>query len=273
MRRKTKRKFTWFPTIGVAGPEGTQDEFNGLVAELTVPPNGSTVVAINPMVPDVPMEGDEIDVNAPGQLVQAIGQEYFIERIVGNAYVGVSGPADDNPAAIFPKTIEVGLGLFVARANDADVGGGANTPIGSATLAERIENYSPLGVDAIREPWMFRRTWILNTGRPEPSVAGQPPIFGPNIESAGGNLHTSAFGAPKTNIWYGSLGTGPFVDVRSVRRVGNDERLFVALAARTLDGLFISGQVPNTTLAEGVGLVFDYRVLGRLTRARGKSTF
>lgn len=275
-KRRTKRKFTWFPVIGSAGPVEDEDDFNQLMGQFNVLPNGSSLVFINPLIPDVPMEGDEIDPSAPGQLVQALGQEYYIERIVGKIFLGVSGSADDSPTTVFPKTVLVGAGLFVARANDADVGGGANTPIGSASLAERQENYSPLGVDAIREPWMWRRTWILNTGRPNPNTNAATG-FGPTFQSIGGTI-TFAPGAPKTNMQYGSVLDGPHMDVKSVRRVGNDERLFLVVATRALDVEFASGGVtPNAALdtvnGDGVVMAFDYRVLGRLTRSRGKSSF
>lgn len=274
-KRRTKRKFTWFPVIGSAGPAETEDDFNQLVGQFPVTPIGDTGVFINPLIPDVPMEGDEIDPSAPGQLVQSLGQEYYIERIVGKCMVGVAAPADDPPTTIFPKQVLIGCGIFVARANDADVGGGANTPIGSATLPERQENYSPLGVDAIREPWMWRRVWILHTGRPEANTNVALGPFGPSYHLFAATT-VGLGGAPKTNLQYGSVADGPHVDVKSVRRVGNDERLWFALAVRALDIEF--GGVPPNAInggdgGGGVGLVFDYRVLGRLTRARGKSSF
>lgn len=270
---RKRRKFTWFPVLGSEGPTETTDDFNQLFAEITVAPNGASSVAINPMVPDVALEGDIIGAATGGQLVQVLGQEYYIERIVGKCFVSVNAPADDPPTAIFPKVYLVGVGIFVARADDTDAAGGQNQPIGAASLTERQENFSPLAVDTIREPWMWRRVWLLSTGRPEANAALETQGFGPTLTSLAGTGLAIVPGAPKTNIGYGSVMDGPHVDVKSVRRVGNDERLWVVIAARTIDNEFTSGTTPNTTGAEAVQLVFDYRVLGRLTRARNRSAF
>lgn len=269
MRKRAKRKYTWFPTIGAAGPGESNDNFNQLLATIQVPPDGTSVVAISPVVPDVPMEGDDIDVNAPGQLVQSLGQEYLLERIVGKCFLACSGPGDDLPTTSFPKVVLVGCGFFVARANDSDAGGGVNTPIGSASLPERIENYSPLSEDAIREPWIWRNTWILNSGQRIVNQATSP-FANSLIVQAGTGLATRD-GGITSNVFGGSGMDGPFFDARSVRRIGNDERLWFAIAARTLDVILNIG-TPNG-LGTLVNLVLDNRVLGRLTRAHNRSSF
>lgn len=277
MRRRRRAKYTWFPIIGSAGPAETDDNWSTLNGLFRVEANGTTFVAINPIVPDVPLEGDDIDTSAGGQLVQAIGQEYIVKRIVGKAHLGVSGPLDDPPTTIFPKTVLIGMGIFVARANDRQVGGGQNTPIGSATAAERIENYSPLSEDVIREPWMWRRTWVLSTGRGQGGAAAAGPQFG--IVANGADVsfvqHIQA-GAPKTNAGYGSALDGPHFDIKSARRVRTDERLWLAIATRSLDQEF-SGAVPTQALdggpGGGVALVFDFRVLGALRKAKNRSNF
>lgn len=271
---KRRRKYTWFPVRGTGALDGATvgDNFNQQFFELNIPPNGDSVVGINPVVPDVPLEGDSINVDAPGQLSQALGQEYIIERIVGKLLLSVQAPADD-VGVIFPKTMLIGAGFFVARSNDEDVGGGVNTPIGSATLAEQQEHYSPLSEETIREPWMWRRVWILNTGRPNAVAATQPNAFGANnTQLAGTGLSVTA-GAPPTNIQHSSALDGPHFDVKSVRRVGNDERLFFAVAARCIDRMFTVNQGTNQVLTGGVAGVLDFRVLGALRKANNRSTF
>lgn len=270
-KRTSRRKFTWFPVVGAAGPAETNDNFAQLIGVFGVPANGTTNTVISPVVTDVPMEGDAIDPNAPGQLVQALGQEYFLERIVGKCFLSASAPADDG-ATQFPKTILIGCSFFVARANDEDVGGGQNTPIGSASLPERVENYSPLSEDCIREPWIWRRTWILSTGR-VPTNQNVFSPFTPTVNASLATITPGVFqdGAPTTNIHCGSGMDGPHFDSKSVRRVGNDERLWFVISVRTLD---LALNVPGTPTNESfVALVLDYRVLGRLTRARGRSSF
>lgn len=267
-----RRKYTWFPVIGTVGPGETGDNFAQRIFTLSVAPNGGTEIAITPIVPDVPLEGDDIDVTAGGQLSQALGQEYVIERIVGKLFLSVHGPGDDGAGAVFPKVLLVGAGFFVARANDSDVGGGPDAPIGSATVAERIENYGVLGEDAIREPWMWRRTWVLSTQRPRVAFAANSGAFQPVRNTIAGTGLSQNGGAPNTNIDAASSLDGPHFDVKSVRRVGNDERLYFVVSVRTLDNV-LTADPPNQVLIDGLSGVLDFRVLGQLRRAKGKSSF
>lgn len=274
MRTKRRRKYTWFPVIGTDGP--SDDDFSARGGQLSVLADGSTSATIIPLVPDVPMEGTEIDPDAAGQLVQAIGQEYVIERIVGKFFCAYAGPADDT-GVIFPKTAWVGAGLFVARAADRQAGGGQNVPIGAASLIEIQENYSPLSPEVIREPFMWRRTWILSSGRPVSTPQSLQNPFSSSPQQPGFVFADQSWtfneSAPRFNGRYGSVADGPHVDVKSVRKVGNDERLWLIVAVRTLDTLFTGGQSPTNGATSGLGFWFDYRVLGQLRRARNRSNF
>lgn len=273
-RRVRRRKFTWFPVRGAAGPAETGDEFSGQGFQLSVSPDGSTIGIIQPLIPDVPLEGDDIDQNAPGQLVQSLGQEYVVERIVGNLFLHYSAPLNDPPTVQFPESVLVGAGIFVARAEDSE-GGGPNAPIGSLTATEFVSNYSPLGVDTIREPWMWRRTWVLSANRSTFNGVGPFQAFRNQLAGTGLN---DLPGAPAFNGWYGSEINGPFFDVRSVRRVRNDERLWFIIAARTLDVLLQrtgsqTSLLPNQQNTDGLVGYLDYRVLGALRRAQARSNF
>lgn len=276
MAKRGRRRYTWFPVVGSgASPGGTpNDNFNQRVFAQEVAPNGDSAVDISPVVPDVPMKGDDINVDAPGQLVQAIGQEYVIERLVGKIIVDVQAPADDGIVTVFPKSILVGCGFFVARAADADSGGGPNLPVGAASLAERQENFSPLSEDSIREPWMWRRIWVLNTHRQPPNnTLTATPFGGPVRNAVAGTGLAVTGGAPTTNIMCGSALDGPHFDVKSVRRVGNDERLWFVVASRTLDNILGAAPFPNAITPSGVRGLLDIRVLGQLRKAHNRSNF
>lgn len=267
--RKRKRKYTWFPNFGSASQNvESVPSFTGLKAQLTVPPNGDIVVALNPMVTDPPLEGEDINRDTD-RLVQVLGNEYIIRRIVGRCFLSCDTPADDDPAAIFPKTFLIGVGFFVARANDTGSGGGHNTPIGSATNPEAVDNYSTLALDTDREPWMFFRTYILSSGRlSDPAGTGtvQTRPWTPSSVTTG-------VGGPKDNLLMSGL-MSPHFDVKSMRRVRDDERLFVSFSARTLDNEFLPADGrPNTVAPEGVSMYLDYRVLGALRRAKSRSNF
>lgn len=263
MRKRTskRRRFTWLNNLGAAGILETSNPWPLVAGQLTVDPSGDDVTIIAPMVLDFPQEGTEL--TQTSSLADQIGSEYVIERIVGNLYASVTAPGDDEPTVINPKVVIVTAGIFIARANDADSGGGANTPIGSASALERFNNYSPMSPDTTREPWMFRRTWILASGRESNAFALRPTPFA----GLGG------FGKQNNTDMDGGV-TGPFVDVRSVRRVRNDERLFLAISGRSIDRLVDSENPPNPGGTQTrVNVVFDYRVLGAIRRAANRSNF
>lgn len=268
-RRRRRAKYTWFPNLGSAAVNELTEPYQQLFFTMDLPPNGGLVTVVNPVTIDTPLEGT--DITADDQLVEVIGNEYVIERIVGKLFLSCQAAADDPPATIFPKTVLIGAGFAVARANDTNSGGGLNTPIGSATLTERNDNYGPLSLDTIREPWMWRRTWILSTGRAPPQAGpgiGTP--FAPILDTTSG---ASSF-PPTTNLLHGSALDGPHLDVKSVRRVRQDERLWFCVSARTLDNEFVAfAQLPNTVGANIVAGILDYRVLGALRKAKARSNF
>jgi hypothetical protein len=197
---------------------------------------------ILPVVPDAPEDNSDL-ATGQGRLVQGLGNEWFLERIVGKLFLAL-GLGIPNEA---PNAALVAAGFFVARANDEDSGGGIDFPIGSVTLPERNSNYSPLHADVIREPWLWRRAWMLGgTGSTAQSQA------------------LSLF--PNTTAQYGSIADGGHIDAKSVRRIGADERLWFA----------ISTVAPNNSESPFNGQVqgyLDLRVLGALRKAKGKSTF
>lgn len=181
-------------------------------------------------------------------------------RIVGKLFAerknfAFSGSQDDpDPAVLF------GAGFFVARANDLSVGGGSGTPIGSATIQERRDHYSPLDTDTVREPWIWRRTWILGlSGRaPRSSTA-----VGPDFPTA--TIFTAHW--PASTGLYGSVMDGPHIDSKVKRRIGQDDRLWFAISATP----YPLGQ--NTSGNLNVEGYLDYRLFGALRKARSRSAF
>lgn len=199
---------------------------------------------IFPVIPDAPAEGDTAATLDPaGVLALAVGTEWFCERIVGSLYVGLQLP---DTGVTFPPSALVAAGFFVARCNDDDSGGGQATPIGSASAAERNANYSPLHIDAVREPWMWRKSWLLGG-----AVRVQDGF--------------SEF--PTTNAFYGSIADGPKVDCKSVRRIGQDDRLFFAISTVCLRG-------PQEGVQPGrIDICLDVRVLGNTRKAKNDGKF
>lgn len=258
MRRRRTRG-TWFPTIGTQLGE-TDATVNGRAFALACTASEITTI-ITPLTFDTPQEGDNLS-EPSSTLADVVGSEYILQRIVGKCFIErqatLTGGVDDLQEAVL-----VGAGFFVARANDTSVGGGSTTPIGSATVAERRDNYSPLETDTVREPWIWRRTWILGT------AGAQIPV---QADVAGGGsipftVQQSNRAYPVSTALYGSVLDGPHIDSKVKRRVSQDNRLFFAVSATPfpLDSLITTALVVSGYL--------DYRLFGSLRKARNTSAF
>lgn len=239
--RKRRTKYEWFLNVGTTGPAGdVEDDSSGRDFFLTVPVNGTTTAGVFEVIEDTP--SDDQAVGLPMGFYQ--NNEYIIKRIVGKLFAQVTQVAN----ATNPPAVLLGAGFFVARTEDAD-SGGPTLPIGASTAAQTVDNYSPLRVENIREPWIWRRTWVLSNV----------------LSTAAAGLQVGAFGRATSD--YGSVMDGPHIDAKSVRRVKDGERLWFALAARnyTLNSTCDTSAVVTAHL--------DYRVLGRRARRQGKSSF
>lgn len=271
-RTKRRKKFAWFPILGAANVNEQPDDLNGRTFGIPFDGSGNSVPLIFPLLPDVQQEVEQIQPDLPGQLVEALGQDYVIERIVGKFFVAATGPADD-VETLFPKIVQVSAGLFVARQADDNAGGGPNLPIGAASALEASENYSPNTDDNVRRPWMWRRDWILSTGRPNQNIAAAPNPWAPVVTNVGiGGLIAFQQAPATSNIQYGSVLDGPHVDIKSVRRVRSDERLWCAVAVRALDRYFNFPSPTVGAVSEVNGLV-TLRVLGALRKTVNRSNF
>lgn len=248
MRRK--RRFGWMPTLGnTSSLANTRYSFLNfsvaVVNDAGVSPllqPGSPTLGVFPVILDRPLEAGEVENaegDAPGRLPDIIGQEWFCERIVGSLFIGLDlGDTGQN----VPNGVIVTCGFFISRAGDAASPEGAGQPIGGPTF----NSYSPAAQNAIREPWMWRRSWIL----------------GGSVTPGQG---FSNF--PTANAFYGSALEATKVDVKSVRRIGNDDRLFFACGTTTVasvEGDKVDGRISGC---------LDVRVLGALRKPRPTGKF
>lgn len=246
MRRRRNRG-TWLPTFG-NDLSGTQFFVGG--TEIGLPlVAGQIVTGLYPLTFDYPKEPDEAG-EADNSMADIIGSEYILRRIVGKFLVcrefEAAGTADDDPA------IMVTAGFFVARAGESP---NQDAPIGvaGATQSEVARNYSPLSGSTLREPWIWRRTWIL----------GSYGVNGITTYS----FHQARY-FPPTNTQYGSVSDGAHIDAKTIRRVGNDNRLFLAVSATPWP---IGNVVADPPVAVNARL--DYRLFGSLRKARNQGAF
>lgn len=265
-RRRRRRKVFWFPNLGTVGPEGNADDDDyGLFIQLTLDTNQSaSAVFITDLTFDRPIEEDEGSDTL--RLSSVVGGEYILRRIVGNCFAGRVSNSGTTAAELSPAVL-LTAGFFVARSEDSTNEDITNrAPIGAETLAELRENYSPGSVSTVREPWIWRKRWILGNEL-QSSSQFVPGTMG------------SFMRAPPTNVLYPSKHTDHSIDAKTIRRVASDNRLWFVAAARFLaSGTWLGeGASPFTpsinVIGTNVQIHLDYRLLGNLTRTRSTGTF
>lgn len=261
MRRRRKSRGTWFPNLGTIGPASNPDDDDqGLWFQFVLPAvvaggGFATQTLVLPLTFDSIREddADELDTN----LADLIGSEYVLRRIVGNLFfsrdTATNATASTNAGGY--KAVKISAGFFVSR--QADDSQNRDLPIGAQTADEIRENYSPSQNAVVREPWIWRRTWIL----------GRPDITGVN---------SSPQTFPSSNVDYNGSASNQYVDARTVRRVGQDDRLFFVAAARGLGSSFIDpfvNELAVTVQATSIKGHLDYRLFGSLRKARPQGRF
>jgi len=266
MRRRRRRTNTWFPTLGFQPTAQGTSAGSGRPFILPVNPDGDFNTLIVPIIPDTPVQAGSFDPNEPGNLVRTIGQEYIIERIVGKLFAALEARRNAGNDPSVPVSALFGAGLFVARAADIVTSTGAQDqqPVGADDASDRHQNYGPLALDTVREPFMWRRVWALgNRAFNDIALASQVVSF----NSA--NFTDPRQGFPYSTAHYGSVMDGPHIDCKSSRRIRNDERLFLSL-----ESVIFPANTPTPVNNQGnIAGYIDYRVLGRLVKSKNASNF
>jgi len=254
-RRRRRNRGTWFPTVKEQQDitDGEDDEIfiAGKQLQLTLDPTAEVVpFQVHFLTMDSPRDYQAADdANFSSSLADVIGSEYFLKRIVGKLHLLCTRDADNGD---FDALITAGF--FIARADDATTAGFENlTPVGwqNQGAKERLETFSPNAQSTIREPWIWRRSWVLS----------DRPV---------GNFHSfPAF--PRSNADYGSLHDGPHIDAKTKRRVSNDDRLWFAIAACPFPVGRPIGEIGNASLT--IDGFLDYRIFGSIRKAKNRGVF
>lgn len=260
MRKRRRSNGTWFPILSTERTVESEVFATTLRrARLTVNVDGlgGPVNGVIPITYDEPQESPNIDPNVEG-LSEIIGNEYIIKRILGSCFVSRSNMDEPESRREAPGIVAT-AGFFVARAADDDTTTADNVPIGFGSVSHtNFANYSPQSAQAIREPWMWRRSWILGTNTSGPTTLGGTT-----------DRDESIYGCyPQNNVNYPSAMTGPGVDVKSRRHVRQDERLYFGMSAWP-----ITFAVANWDIATEVQFDLDIRLFGVLVKARARGSF
>jgi len=256
---RRKKKYSWLPTYGLGISRSGQDAIvaNPIRLALSVGPGVDIATAFQPLViNDLPVE-----TYTGESLSDAIGGDYVVKRIVGSVFA--TSWLEGTIGGEFPGATINAMGIFVARADGEDPTG----PIGSTAADELWNNYNPLNQACIREPWMFRRLWVLgHRTAVVTATGGASNKFGVQDE------RQAVAEFPVTTAGYSGLHTGPFFDVKVARRIRNDERLWVVWAAAPYP-LGYGGASPTGAWTFRTQATIDYRILGALRKARNRSNF
>lgn len=265
MRRRRKTKYTWLPNIGQDVPVGDPEvlwTMAPFTSNLAIPRDQSTAQYIFPVVADDPNE-EEYGIN--DHMGTIIGNEYFLKRIVGKLFIQMGqdpSPYSVGPpvAAHSPPGCIVAAGFFVSRAASDKETVQDDYPIGLTATdgIANFDNYSPLARSTVREPWIWRRSWML--GNNLDNFKTSPP----NV------VRTGEAWLPPNNSFYGSVLDGPHIDAKTARRIRQDERLFFCITANRV--LAASAQAPD--VADGIlSFTLDVRYLGALRKAKNRGAF
>lgn len=254
MRRRRRTKYTWFPQLGTLGGDPSTSTTNiELVYDVFA--NGDPGdVTIFPIIPDSAQEAPPADT---AQLQDFLTLEYILKRIVGKLHLYVQPRTLlDTASTISSTVLLVGAGFFVAREGDQQTG--TAFPIGATTAAERRLNYGPLALETTREPWIWRRTWMLGI-----------PYFGTLSGGTSKVTDQLAEGAtlPPHN-YSGSVADGPHIDAKVARRVGQDDRLYFAIQGQAIE-VVGTGTAASATFKG----VLDVRMLGATRKPKQRSAF
>lgn len=200
--RRRKPTVNWLPTLG----QGDNSANLVIIGALGVDPTGVISTTVHSLIPDYPAEA--ITGTTPQTLADFQGSGYRLRRIVGKFNCASSQNLGGDPTIYVPSTM-VCAGLIILRVDD-----NTGAPLRSVTPSD----YSPLGLENVRDPWIWRRSWTLS-----------------NSFAFGGTTNAAEVEFPRTNAEYGSAWDGPHIDQKTARRVGLEERLFLVISTQNVE--------------------------------------
>lgn len=253
--RKRRRQY-WLPTLGSILGDG--EEFSHRSYFRVGPQQPQHSNAISPFagpgtsIQWFPILPDFTETQAIGGTAQPStnlrdfvnGSDWFCKRIVGKLHLLAGGVATNTARTSAWANILVTAGFFVSRADQVPGGAGQANPDLPA------QEFDPGDVDNQMDPWMWRKSWILRN----PTTATSP--F-PSDSGVGCNMR------------YGSVADGPNVDVKSVRRITREHRLFFVSIVEGFDPDNLAVADVQTSQQKISGIL-DIRVLGHLAGPQKK---
>lgn len=224
MARRTSRrpKVVWLPLdinnrIQTAGPAIDGANNGAFQFGVTTPSGGGvggTGIQVVPIVKDEPQNITGITET----LSDLEGSAYRLRRIVGKIFVQpaqIGGALDPDQSTSFLVT----AGFIILR---VDANG--------AVLAGSATPYDVQALDSARDPWIWRRSWMVSNL--EGIIA---------INAAAPNTKQLVFPTSNVQGYGGGVADGPHIDAKTARVVADEERLFLVVSAVGADGSFTQG--------------------------------
>lgn len=247
--RRKRAKYIWLPSR-YAAYDGVNVNATPTTAHhgrIEVNKDGAVNLQIAAVLLDSTIEATDVESIDPtnvtiADIVQS--NEYFIKRICGSFIAALTNNTAGPPAALLC------MGLFVSRVDSSN----HLQPAGATAGA--FGNFDPMHPDTLREPWIFRRTWLLGNQ----AIATDDGIEG----------YSSYSWMPPGNVYSGdNRTTQASIDQKTARRVRSDERLFLAVSARAWP-IFGVGAY-STDLH--IDFTYEFRALGQLRRPTSRGVF
>lgn len=241
-RRRRKPRVVWLPNTGTQMGTGRSNTplDNAAAIEIAATVTGDTgEVFSTPLVIDNPPERTFVGATLPVLQTSALNQTlefgYRLRRIVGRMQIAMR--CLDQVIA-FPA-FWIKAGIIVRRVDEQGV----------STL--NVSDVDPTRLKQVSDPWIWQRNFVIS-----PTNFGNGP---PDVGS--GAAATINLFLPQTRECGGTK-DGPAVDIKTARRLGPEERLFLDVAVEGLPLSANGGGVTNDNTF--MYFLFDYRVLGTI---------
>lgn len=197
-------------------------------AELGTPDGGaaSSTNVVLPLIGDFNQEAIA-GVTSDGPSLADMTYGYSLKRIVGNFFIA---PTQNTPVADSGSSWCVTMGIMVRRTQDTGA---------PAVLDTFVDTYA-----AWRDPWVFRRSWLLTNVVANDTFHPERPVW------------------PASNVDYNNALCNHRVDQKTRRTVKAEERLFMSVTCTALNGV---PTAPETVF----DMYWDLRFFGRVFQSAG----
>jgi len=241
-----RNKGTWFPINGTTFTNGgfawTDVGFSFNTGTVPDDRSDGPNQTVFPVTRDITQfSNTAVDLTGPSLRDIVEGNDWMLQRIVGECHLKCTESNTTVDNSTWPN-IEIAAGFFVARINDND-----------ETLPDlTFDEIDPLQVRNAQNPWIWRRSWILQ--RPLASNQGFP-------------------ASPCSNMEFGSAESGSHIDSKVKRRIRREERLWFVVGTIGWDGVITAFDNHEGFNQPSVHGHLDIRIFGGMRRGKNASSF